>query len=196
MTPLHVHIDRIGTEGISIACEEHPKNFSILAELSESGEFEFLTPLNINLSVIRAGNMIKAKGKFEIQVRMACSRCLTQFEKLLADEFEVTYAQETFEGDKIIAGEEFNLSKEELDLVLFQGEEIDFGPVVQEQVIMAVPMRALCRESCRGLCLRCGTDLNRGSCNCKPDVFDSKFALLKDFNKKDKEKDKKSKPQT
>ena len=105
MTRLHVHIDRIRTEGISIACEEQPKNFPILAELSESGEFEFLTPLNINLSVIRVGNMIKAKGKFEIQVRMACSRCLTQFEKLLADEFEVTYAQETFEGDKIIAGE-------------------------------------------------------------------------------------------
>jgi uncharacterized protein len=46
--------------------------------------------------------------------------------------------------------------------------DIDLGDAVREALILAIPEFPLCREDCRGLCARCGTDLNRGECRCAP----------------------------
>jgi len=43
---------------------------------------------------------------------------------------------------------------------------IDFDPEIRDQLILSYPVKPLCREDCRGLCLGCGRDLNQGSCNC------------------------------
>ena len=68
--------------------------------------------------------------------------------------------------------------------VPFQGEEIDLRPAVEEQIVMAIPMKSLCREACRGICLQCGADLNQGDCECRQGPFDNEFAVLKDFKVK------------
>jgi uncharacterized protein len=68
-----------------------------------------------------------------------------------------------------------------MGLIPFAGEEIDLREVVQEQVIMAMPLRPLCDEACRGLCQNCGADLNEGSCACPPTDFSIKFSALKSF---------------
>jgi len=46
--------------------------------------------------------------------------------------------------------------------------EIDLAPAVREELLLAVPRFLLCREDCRGLCPRCGQDLNAGPCGCAP----------------------------
>ena len=78
-------------------------------------------------------------------------------------------------------GEEVELSAEEMGLIPFAGEEIDLREALQEQFIMALPQRALCREACKGLCPHCGADLNRVSCGCEPPAFNSRFDALKSF---------------
>ena len=55
---------------------------------------------------------------------------------------------------------------------------VDLRPALREQWLLAVPGFALCREDCKGLCLRCGADLNQGPCNCEPDI-DPRWAALK-----------------
>ena len=47
--------------------------------------------------------------------------------------------------------------------------ELDPGEAVREELILAVPEYALCSDECRGICPRCGTDLNSGTCNCQPE---------------------------
>jgi len=72
------------------------------------------------------------------------------------------------------------------DVHLFQGGEIDLAPVVWEELALSVPSKYVCAEDCRGLCPRCGVDLNRGACTCE--VRDTEapeknqaFAALRDL---------------
>ena len=58
------------------------------------------------------------------------------------------------------------LREEDIGLAYYEGEEIDLTPLVHEQALLALPTRPLCTEGCRGLCPRCGTNLNAGPCGC------------------------------
>ena len=68
---------------------------------------------------------------------------------------------------------------EDAGLIGFRGEEIDLTEGIQEQVVLNLPMRPLCREDCKGLCAACGADLNLGECNCRRQPPDGPFAALR-----------------
>ena len=64
------------------------------------------------------------------------------------------------------------------------GEDgIDLAPVVRDVVIAALPIRNLCRPDCKGLCPKCGADLNQADCGCDREVVDPRLAALKDWMK-------------
>jgi uncharacterized protein len=54
---------------------------------------------------------------------------------------------------------------------------VDLAPVVREELVLVVPEYVLCREGCRGLCPRCGKDLNAGPCDCRPEADPRREAL-------------------
>jgi uncharacterized protein len=62
-----------------------------------------------------------------------------------------------------------------------------FADVVAEQVHLALPMKSLCREDCRGLCPECGANLNLGSCGCRRGSGDARLAPLADWKRRRKE---------
>jgi uncharacterized protein len=181
MTRLSIPIDHIKAEGLFLDCEESPENFPVLFELSKSRESEFHSPIKISLCVNRIYDMIKVEGKFETRVHLTCSRCLNEFETILSNRFETAYVQDAYADNQKTVGEEIELSRDELHLIPFRGEELDLRSTIQEQVVLTLPMRMLCRKDCRGLCSRCGVDLNAGSCGCQKDIFTNKFEALKDF---------------
>jgi uncharacterized protein len=110
---------------------------------------------------------------------MACSRCLATVELPLESTFNLTFARSVPGSGEMALAESRELEAEEMGIVLFAGDEIDFREVVQEQVILAVPMQVLCREDCRGLCAGCGANLNTGACRCARDEVDPRLAVLK-----------------
>jgi len=118
-------------------------------------------------------------GEIDTRVRLTCSRCLSEFQTGLTTRFAITFVEAAAlpDGDSDNAGEE--LCEEDLTCITFSGESIDLRPAVQEQIVMAFPLRALCRESCKGLCVKCGKDLNSGSCDCRHTIPDNRFAVLK-----------------
>ena len=61
----------------------------------------------------------------------------------------------------------------------YQGKEIDLSPAVREQILLSVPAAPLCGEDCKGLCPKCGKDLNEGDCGCDRSVIDPRWAALK-----------------
>ena len=100
----------------------------------------------------------------------ACDRCL----KSASIPFEVEVAW-NFESDPKAAFEAVGIDiEDEADLSdsamcrAINGEEIDLGPHVWEEVALALPFKFLCREDCKGLCPECGKDLNEGPCGCAP----------------------------
>ena len=74
-----------------------------------------------------------------------------------------------------------------LGLAEYRDEKIDLGEVVREQLYLALPMKPLCREDCKGLCPVCGVNRNRETCTCQQEWVDPRMAALKDWKvRKDK----------
>jgi len=178
---LRIRIEEIKEEGLALETEEAPEGFPAVAEIVEAGDCVFLSPLHTRLRLVRVGEMVEVEGSVESIVRLGCGRCLVDFEYPLVGRFALTFAHELPEITDEEGSEEVELSAEEMGLILFHGDEIDLGEAIAEQVIMALPMRPLCREECRGLCPQCGANLNETDCGCEKPVFNSKFAALKDL---------------
>jgi len=122
--------------------------------------------------------MVEVEGDIRTTVRLSCGRCLVEFVSPLETAFTLTYAQQ-----EPAAGEQSEPGPHEMDvtgegLIYFQGVDIDLTEGIQEQVVLSLPLRALCSESCKGLCARCGADLNQAACNCLAAAAGSPFAVL------------------
>jgi uncharacterized protein len=71
---------------------------------------------------------------------------------------------------------EEELTAEELDLDFYQGDVIDLEKYLREQILLMVPLKPLCAETCKGLCPRCGADLNHEPCRCEAEQTTSPLA--------------------
>jgi uncharacterized protein len=74
---------------------------------------------------------------------------------------------------------EVELNEEDLDLSFYEGDSVDLTPLIQEELVLALPTRPLCRETCKGLCPQCGANLNQQVCGCIPAVGDPRLAVLR-----------------
>jgi uncharacterized protein len=176
---MRIKVEDISDSGMGLTFAESAESFPSLLELSRSGECVFLRPLTIDLRIRRIGHMFEADGRFQTRVRLSCSRCLADYETLLAADFNLSFSREQPETADPSRHAEVELGAEEIGLILFHGEEIDLREAVQEEVLMAVPMKTLCRPDCNGLCPQCGTDLNQGDCSCQRKIINPTFAVLK-----------------
>lgn len=98
-----------------------------------------------------------------------CARCLVSVERLLSAEVDfpvVTSAEESEE-----------------EVLLAEGQKVDLLSLMQETVITQMPLRLLCKEDCKGLCPKCGKDLNTEKCSCEHKEIDPRLQGLADFFK-------------
>jgi uncharacterized protein len=178
---MHLRIEQIKENGLTLEFEEKPEVFPVLFEMTNQGECNFFAPIKTALRAIRIDDMIDVKGHINTLVRLPCGRCLKEYETPLKSRFDLTYVhrlpgiQEDEEQDEV------EISAAEMGLIYFEGKDINLQDGIQEQVIMALPVKMLCRENCKGLCAGCGNDLNEGDCGCSRQHPDSRFAALKNL---------------
>jgi len=178
---LILHVEQIKEKEFSHEFEENPQVFPIIAEMVKNRQCEFLKPLNIRLKAFRVRELFEVQGRLRTSIRLPCSRCLKDFDTPLASDFELTYTKEMPGLMDIFDEEEIELKVEEIGMIYFKGEEINLQQGIQEQVVMAFPLQPLCDENCKGLCPRCGSDLNQGDCGCKREPGANIFAVLKNL---------------
>src|SRR5207253_6272284 len=121
----------------------------------------------------RAGLDVFFRGALHGHVLGTCSRCAEDYDFELDHPFAFVLAPRAAAG-----AEAAELSEDDLALSYYEGDEIDLTPLVHEQTILALPTRPLCGESCRGLCPRCGANLNAGACGCPAAPPDPRLAVL------------------
>jgi uncharacterized protein len=120
------------------------------------------------------------EGAVRTAIRYQCSRCLKDCSHVLDASFSLFYLpQAEWKKD-----EEVELKYEDMVIGYYDGMRLDVDLMVLEQIELAVPMKFICREDCRGLCPSCGADLNEGTCPCKVDMTDTRLAVLRDFRAK------------
>ncbi len=139
-------------------------------------EFRQIDPLTVKAVAELSGDDILIRGSFRTRVEASCDRCLKPVPLAIEREFDLIYRPVS----TIARDEELELPEDELDIGFYHGEGVQLEDVLAEQVILAVPMKVVCREDCKGLCANCGADLNAGTCTCPPPPSASPFAALRD----------------
>jgi uncharacterized protein len=124
---------------------------------------------------------LHVEGKVETSIRFRCSRCMKEFSRPLSAGFDLSYLPQPKwkNGDA-----EIELRYEDMEVAYYDGIALDVGLMILEQIELAMPMKFICRENCKGLCYKCGADLNEGACFCKNEESDSRLSVLLDFRKK------------
>jgi len=116
---------------------------------------------------------IRLVGGFSTQLELRCARCLDPVLRDVAGEFDLIYRP--LGADAGV--EERSVRGAEADIAYYQGEGLLLEDVLREQVLLAVPLKAVCRETCKGLCPQCGKNLNAETCDCRPTAGDRWGAL-------------------
>ena len=140
-------------------------------------DFSVVEPVCGDVTFLRVGAELCFHGELGTVIEGTCARCLEPFRRPLHQSFSFNLlpAAEVEEND-----DRDELSLDELTVSTYEGEEVDMGPLLSEQTILALPTRALCAENCKGLCSTCGANLNLGACGCPaPESGDSRLAILK-----------------
>jgi len=75
--------------------------------------------------------------------------------------------------------QEDELSTEDLEYGYYQDDVIDLDNLIFEQVMLQIPIKILCTDTCKGLCPHCGMNLNTASCSCHAEFIDERLAVLK-----------------
>ena len=183
---MRIRIDKIPEHGIFLAFEENPKTFPVVGKIAEDGGCEFISPISFRLRAVRVHELVEVEGKFKTTVRLSCSRCLEDFETTLQSRISLNYTQELPEVFGTAKEEDIELTAQDIGPILFQGKEIDLTKGIQEHLVLSIPSKPLCSETCKGLCPGCGMDLNESECRCDRSSIHNAFAALKDFRVPDK----------
>jgi uncharacterized protein len=170
---LQIAIKAIPDTGKEIAIDLGPEWFAHWR--TEDLALEF-TNARITGSVYltKHGHDILVRGHLSGYLDLACSRCLKSFTHPVNADFDLLLVP----GPGTAAAEEEELSATDLDLDYYTGEEVDLESILREQIILMVPIKPLCDETCKGLCPQCGANLNLEACNCRPEAVNSLFADL------------------
>jgi uncharacterized protein len=179
---MEIRLEQIKDDGLALELENPVDTFPILAEMVANGECEFAAPLRTALRALRIDDLVEIDGDIETSVRLPCSRCLQPFETPLKSSFALTFMQQAADAmEDTDPHQEVELSAEDLGIVYFQGEKINLKDAIQEQVVMEFPLKPLCKLGCKGLCPKCGADLNEDPCDCDQSLSDGKFDVLKNL---------------
>jgi uncharacterized protein len=173
---MEIDLTQLEAEGVRVREAIGPRE---LGSGDQSGRVE---PLRAELSVWlrRERGSVRATGELAAAVRAECDRCLKPLEVEVAGRFDQRYVW----GDAGEAGaEETEVELAELDVDRLAGPVLDTRDLAREQLELAVPIRIVCSEGCKGLCPVCGADRNATDCGCEASATDPRWAALEDFKK-------------
>jgi len=128
-----------------------------------------VSSLHFSGRVVDLSGFIRLSGTISGLYSAACGRCLAPVTQGFSLELDLPVENEEAESDE--------------DVIIAEGKKIDLASLAQETVFTSLPMRLLCREDCKGLCPKCGKDINTGDCACDHKEIDPRLAGLADFFK-------------
>jgi DUF177 domain-containing protein len=154
---LFIEVNKIPPEGLEI-----DRILQLSAVQLGHGEQVKVGDARLRGVLRRTGSDLEFRGRVEAALSLICSRCLEPF----AQPVEGSCHRIFRSGPLGRPESEHALVEEDIALTSFDGSRINLEEIAREQVYLAVPLKPLCQETCRGLCSKCGADLNLAPCNC------------------------------
>ncbi|HVE86132.1 MAG TPA: DUF177 domain-containing protein [Myxococcales bacterium] len=190
-----VKVEEIDEDGLVL---DEPVSERLLSEaLTGQGRdtgFRADRPAPLKASFRKISGSVLLQAELTPHVTAPCKRCLKDVAMDLPVQFTLNLVpqppavKEEGEDGQGGPGEDARSQKRDsggsfalrdADREYFDGRTIDLDPIVQEQVLLALPVSVLCKDECKGLCPVCGQDLNEAECGCERKVVDPRLAVLK-----------------
>lgn len=150
-----------------------------LAEIDREPLLE-LAPVRFEGTVSRIERGFALDGELGYGGRLECSRCLAAYPFETEERFSLVLTKRPTALEK-----EIDLERGDLDVSFYDEAEVPLAPIAEERIQMAIPMKPLCHEDCRGLCAGCGADLNTEACRCAPTAVDPRWEALRGLSRND-----------
>lgn len=139
------------------------------------GEYPVIEKKPFVLSLTNLGKKkILMETELDVSLSMPCDRCLEEVRQNIHISVSKELDMEETEEQRIKALDETNF---------ISGSNLDVDEFVYSEILVSLPMKVLCNENCKGICNRCGTNLNHGTCNCDSTELDPRMAKIRDIFK-------------
>ena len=146
------------------------------SDIAQEGDsYQILAPVELGLDVHKDKDVFRLVGRVRTALELSCSRCVEPFPMPVDSSFDLRYlpaAALSEQDEREIADEDFETS-------YYRDDQIDVKELLREQFYLALPMKPLCKEDCRGLCPVCGTNLNVAACGCSTEWSDPRLDALR-----------------
>ena len=129
----------------------------------------------VDVELNKIHNQIVLNANLTLNTNFDCDRCNKNFNSRLNNEYKMVYLMGTEPEDS----ESINLTYLHAD-----ADKIVLDNDVRDFALLALPMKKLCKEDCKGLCPKCGKDLNNGDCGCSYEIIDDRWLPLKELKNK------------
>ena len=148
-------------------------------------EYRVTGPVDLRMVIHKDQDRYRLVGTVKAELELVCSRCLDPFALPVDRSFDLRFLPAgTVEPRTDADDEEIEVEDDDVSLTFYRDEQIDLNELLREQFYLALPMKPLCREDCKGICPQCGTNRNTAPCECNPQWEDDRLAGLKTLLKK------------
>ncbi len=145
--------------------------FDYPLDISSDISFEditFTSPVSISGEVKNNAGYMELSLSALVEYQTFCARCLVPLQESLTVDLVKSVAEK-------LSGDEND------DYILIRDSMLDADELIKEQISLELPLKHLCSEDCKGLCPKCGKDLNEGDCDCSKKDIDPRLEVLKKF---------------
>src|SRR5262245_57560172 len=137
-------------------------------------QYRFGDPVRVLLDVVKNDEEIVFHGTTLAPATIECSRCLTRFENVVEVPFSLIAHRVGVDSPMLRGGEE----EEGIRFIPRSATSVQLRDEVRAALILALPINPVCREDCKGLCPKCGSDLNAGDCGCSRKTSDWRWGAV------------------
>ncbi len=123
-----------------------------VSELEDTMGYNFALPVHIKGKFVNRAGIVNMSYSVTFTLRIACDRCLKEFDREFAYDFEHVVVQ--------------SVNAENDEYIVAENEKVDVNKIALSDLVLELPTKMLCSEDCKGLCPVCGCDLNESECNC------------------------------
>jgi uncharacterized protein len=128
----------------------------------EDKDLSFLSPIDYEIAATKTGDSVWLSGPVRAKLSLTCARCLEGFTLDVDARLNIELMPKETEPHS----PEVELKNDEMDTYFYEGDEIEIDPFIFEEVMLNLPIKALCSDACKGMCPSCGKNLNLEACRC------------------------------
>lgn len=137
-------------------------------------DWQLAKPLVIDAEISHQDKILYLKGHANTAVKGICSRCLEQ----VVVPVECSFAEQLLYTKDVSLFSHLAVGEVEEKYFIYDNDTLEITDIIRESILAVLPLKILCKDDCRGLCPKCGKNLNQGQCDCDLHEVDPRLAIL------------------